>query len=47
MTVLLTALSLVPPFINGFGAGTVVALVALHLTAAAIVIPVLARRLSA
>ncbi len=45
MTVALTALSLVPPFLQDANAGTVAGLVLLHLTAAAIVIPALARRL--
>ena len=45
VTVSLTALSLVPPFLQDANAGTVAALVVLHLTAAAIVIPALARRL--
>ncbi len=45
VTVALTALSLVPPFFQDADAGTVVGLVLLHLTAAAIVIPALARRL--
>lgn len=47
VTVALTALSLVPPLVSGGTAGTVVTLVALHLVAAAIVIPALARRLQA
>jgi len=45
-TVTLTAASLVPPFFVDANAGTVVSLVVLHLAAAAIVIPVLARRLA-
>ena len=46
VTVALTALSLVPPFFQDADAGTVTGLVVLHLTAAAIVIPGLARRLA-
>jgi len=45
VTVALTALSLVPPFFQDADAGTVAGLVLLHLTAAAIVIPALTRRL--
>ena len=45
-TVTLTAASLVPPFFVNANAETVVSLVLLHLVAAAIVIPVLARRLA-
>ena len=41
----LTAVSLVPPFLVDANAGTVVALLVLHLAAAAVVIPVLTRRL--
>ncbi|WP_313407465.1 DUF6069 family protein [Aeromicrobium sp.] len=44
-TVVLTAASLVPPFLAGADAGTTATLVALHLIAAAVVIPVLAVRL--
>ena len=43
--VALTALSLVPPFLVGAGLATEGALVLAHLVAAAIVIPVIARRL--
>lgn len=43
----LTALSLVPPVVWGEGAGTVVGLVALHLVAAAVMVPALARALGA
>lgn len=43
--VALTLLSLVPPLLLGNGAATVVALVGLHVLAAAVMIPVLARRL--
>jgi hypothetical protein len=46
VNVFLTALSLVPPFINDADAGTAAALVVLHLTAAAIAIPLIARRLA-
>ena len=46
VTVALTALSLVPPFFQDADAGTVTGLVVLHLTAAAIAIPALARRLA-
>ena len=45
ITVLLTAISLVPPLIVGAGAATSTALIGLHLVAAAIVIPSLARNL--
>jgi Family of unknown function (DUF6069) len=45
VTVSLTVLSLVPPFLQDANAGTVAGLVLLHLTAAAIVITGLARRL--
>lgn len=41
----LTALSLVPPFLSAAGPGTAVALVVLHLVAAAIMIPTLTRTL--
>ncbi len=43
--VTLTAISLVPPFLTGANAGTVAGLVLLHLVAAAVVIPALAREL--
>lgn len=43
--VTLTAISLVPPFLSEADAATVTALVALHLVAAAVMIPALARRL--
>ena len=46
-TVALTALSLVPPLISGAEAATVAALVTLHLVAAAVMIPTLARSLRA
>ena len=42
----LTALSLVPPVLWGSGAGTVAGLIVLHLVAAAVMIPALARGLS-
>ncbi|WP_308424449.1 DUF6069 family protein [Nocardioides albus] len=45
-TVLLTVLSLVPDLTFGFDAASAVVLMALHVLAAAIVIPVLARRLA-
>lgn len=45
--VTLTAISLVPPFAFTSGAGTVAALVGLHLLAAAVMIPALARSLGA
>ncbi|GAA2647931.1 DUF6069 family protein [Paractinoplanes durhamensis] len=41
----LTAISLVPPFLCGADAATITALVGLHLVAAAVMIPALARRL--
>ncbi|NDU76403.1 hypothetical protein GWI34_27800 [Actinomadura sp. DSM 109109] len=41
----LTAISLVPPFLCGADAATAVTLVGLHLVAAAVMIPVLARAL--
>lgn len=41
----LTAVSLVPPFFQDANAGTCLSLVLLHLVAAAIVIPLIARRL--
>ncbi|MCG5441346.1 DUF6069 family protein [Micromonospora sp. NIE79] len=44
-TVALTALSLVPPLISGANAATITALLGLHLVAAAVMIPVLARSL--
>ncbi len=43
--VALTAISLVPPFAFASGAGTVAALVGLHLLAAAVMVPALARSL--
>jgi hypothetical protein len=46
ITVVLTALSLVPPFLVGGSAATCVCLVVLHLVAAAVVIPAIAGRLS-
>lgn len=45
-TVVLTAVSLVPDVTFGFDAASAVVLMALHVVAAAIVIPVLARRLA-
>ena len=47
MTVTLTAVSLVPPFLVGANLATVASLVLIHLAAAATFIPVLARRLTA
>ncbi len=44
-TVVLTAISLVPPFLVNGNAGTVIALIALHLIPAAVMIPVLTRSL--
>ncbi|UQU67986.1 DUF6069 family protein [Couchioplanes caeruleus] len=44
-TVSLTAVSLVPPVLSGADAATVVTLIGLHLVAAAVVIPALARSL--
>ncbi|WP_246607279.1 DUF6069 family protein [Paractinoplanes toevensis] len=41
----LTAISLVPPFLVGANTATIVALVGLHLLAAAVMIPALARSL--
>jgi hypothetical protein len=41
----LLAVSLVPPFLSGAGAATVTALLALHLVAAAVMIPTLVRSL--
>ena len=46
-TVGLTALSVVPDLTFGFDAASAATLIACHLTAAAIVVPTLARRLSA
>ncbi|WP_148574892.1 DUF6069 family protein [Nocardioides caldifontis] len=46
-TVALTAASMVPPFLSGGSAGTVTALVALHLVAAAVMVPPLTRSLRA
>jgi len=46
VAVSLTAVSLVPPFLTDANAGTVAALVVLHLTAAATAIPLIARRLA-
>ncbi len=43
VTVLLTTLSLLPPLLSGAATATVVALVVLHLVAAAVMIPTLAR----
>lgn len=45
-TVVLTALSLVPDVVSGFGATSAVTLMTLHVVAAAIVIPTLASRLT-
>lgn len=45
ITVALTALSLVPPFLVGASAATCACLVLLHIVAAAVVIPVIAGRL--
>jgi hypothetical protein len=42
----LTAISLVPPLLAGEGAATRAALIALHLVAASVMIPTLARRLA-
>jgi Family of unknown function (DUF6069) len=47
VAVALTALSLVPPFFSGGDATTVAALVLLHLVAAAVMVPALARGLHA
>lgn len=44
--VALTGLSLVPPVLTGAGAATVVTLVVLHLVAAVVVIPAVARALA-
>jgi hypothetical protein len=41
----LTAVSLVPPLLSGAGSGTTVTLIGLHLVAAAVVVPALARSL--
>ncbi|WP_412515743.1 DUF6069 family protein [Actinomadura madurae] len=41
----LTAISLVPPFLSGANAATITALLALHLVAAAVMIPTLTRSL--
>ena len=41
----LTAISLVPPLIAGAGAATAIALIGLHLVAAAVMIPALSRSL--
>jgi hypothetical protein len=46
VAVALTALSLVPPVMTGAGVATVVTLVVLHLVAAVVVIPALARGLA-
>lgn len=46
VAVALTTLSLVPPLLTGAGSATVVTLVALHLVAAAVMIPALARSLT-
>jgi hypothetical protein len=46
ITVALTAMSLVPPFLYDANVATSLTLVVLHLVAAAIVIPVVARRLA-
>jgi Family of unknown function (DUF6069) len=46
-TVALTAVSLVPPFLAAADAATAVTLVALHLLAAAVVVPAVARTLPA
>jgi hypothetical protein len=43
----LTAISLIPPFVSAAGAATALALVGLHLVAAAVMIPTLARALRA
>lgn len=47
VAVTLTAISLVPPLVTGADAGTVVALVALHLVAAGVMIPAVSRTLRA
>ena len=41
----LTAISLVPPLLSGAATGTVVALIGLHLVAAAVMVPVLTKSL--
>jgi hypothetical protein len=41
----LTAISLVPPFLSGADTGTTATLLGLHLVAAAVMIPTLARSL--
>jgi hypothetical protein len=46
-TVLLTAISLVPPLASGADAGTAAALIVLHLVAASVVIPTMVGRLRA
>lgn len=46
-TLVLTAISLVPPFSSGANAATVTSLVAMHLVAAAVMIPTLTRALRA
>jgi hypothetical protein len=46
-TAVLTAVSLVPPFLAAADAATAATLVALHLLAAAVVVPVVARTLRA
>jgi len=43
----LTAISLVPPFLSGAAAATIATLVVLHLVAAAVMVPTLARSLRA
>lgn len=45
VAIALTAISLVPPFLTGANAATVAALLLLHLVAAAVMIPALARGL--
>lgn len=47
ITVALTALSVVPDFAMAFDAASRIVLVCIHVTAAAIIVPVLARRLPA
>jgi hypothetical protein len=47
VALVLTAVSLVPPVLAGGDAGTTATLVVLHLLAAAVVVPVLTRRLAA
>ncbi len=46
-TVVLTAVSLVPPLVSGADAGTVAALIGLHLVAAGVMIPAVSRSLRA